>query len=129
MFVLRQSINFEILCLKLIEYIMRKICIIILSLFILQKANAQNVKLGIKGGLSIPNLRAPDNGSFSSGYKSVSGPHFGLLSEYIITDMFSVQAEFNYSTQGGRKEGPQRIRTKDLAPYLPSGLSIPDSIP
>jgi len=108
---------------------MRKICIFILSLFILHQTKAQNLKLGIKGGLSIPNLRAPGNGSFSSGYKSVSGPHFGLLSEYTISDRFSIQAEFNYSTQGGRKEGPQRIRTRDLKPYLPSGFSIPDSIP
>ncbi len=83
---------------------------------------------GIKGGISIPQLRAPsgDNSSYSSGFQTVVGPQAGLVGEFRFNALFSIQAEFNYSTQGGDKKGEQRIRTSDFGAYIPSGVNLPD---
>lgn len=85
---------------------------------------------GIKGGISIPKLRAPSdgNGSYSNGFHTVVGPQFGVLAEYRFNSFFSLQTEFNYSTQGGEKNGDQRIRTKDFNAYIPTGANLPDYI-
>ncbi len=93
----------------------------------LHSLNAQQWKVGFKAGVSLPNLRASssDDGSFSSGYKSLAGLQAGIMAEYIINDKFSVQTELNYSTQGGEKNGDQRLRTAGFESYFPTGTTIP----
>ena len=79
---------------------------------------------GIKGGASVPKLRAPSssNSSYSDGFQTVVGPQAGLIAEYRFNSLFSIQTEFNYSTQGGEKSGDQRIRTSDFKAYIPAGV-------
>ncbi len=83
---------------------------------------------GIKGGISIPKLRAPSdaNASYSNGFSTIIGPQLGVLAEYRFSPLFSLQTEFNYSSQGGEKKGDQRIVTKDFKAYIPAGVSLPD---
>lgn len=109
---------------------MKKLFLLLLATGILQlQSIAQHGWLGgIKAGISIPKLRAPSdgNGSYSNGFQTVVGPQAGVLAEYRLNSLFSLQTEFNYSTQGGEKNGDQRIRTKDFKAYIPSGISLPD---
>lgn len=83
---------------------------------------------GIKGGVSVPKLRAPSSSSssYSDGFQTVVGPQAGLIAEYRINSLFSIQTEFNYSTQGGEKSGDQRIRTSDFKAYIPAGFNLPE---
>lgn len=63
--------------------------------------------LGAKAGISIPNLRAPTNDPVSKGWSSNLGPYLGLVTAYTLNTRYAIQAEFNYSTQGGKKFGKQ----------------------
>jgi hypothetical protein len=87
----------------------------------------QRWSVGAKGGISIPNLRAPKNDvGFNGGYKSVIGPQAGILVEYWLNKDWSVQSGLNYSTQGGIKEGDQRVSKSVIEAYLGSSYSLPD---
>ncbi len=76
-------------------------------------ANAQ-MYAGLKGGISIPNLTAGGGNPVSSGWSSRLGPYFGAVGEYQLSTLFSIQAELNYSSQGGKKDGKQAIATSDF---------------
>ncbi len=83
---------------------------------------------GIKGGISIPSLRAPKGmgSTYSQGFQTVVGPQFGIVGEYRFNNFFSLQTELNYSTQGGEKNGEQRIQTSDFRAYIPAGVNLPN---
>jgi hypothetical protein len=94
-----------------------------LAFFGLQ-ANAQQIDLGARGGISIPNLSAggSDNNPLNTGYKSRQGPEFGIFGEYHFSKLFSVEAMINYSGQGGKKEGLQAIPVPaEAAQAVPPG--------
>ena len=93
------------------------ICIALPAFVIAQSKFA----IGAKAGISIPNLRAPTNDPVSKGWSSNLGPYLGVVSSYDINERFSIQAEFNYSTQGGKKYGKQVLPN-----FLSSGAS-PDT--
>ena len=88
-----------------------------------QSGFAQNWQPGLKGGLSLPNLTAAGGASdVSKGYKTISGPDFALFADYRFSEKFSLEADLEWSTQGGQKSGLQTIPAiPDLAPYFPPG--------
>jgi hypothetical protein len=79
-----------------------------LLIFGCMQANAQ-IDLGVRGGISIPNLTAGGSvkNPLNSGYSSRLGPDFGIFGEYHVTKLFSVEAMVDYSSQGGKKTGLQ----------------------
>jgi hypothetical protein len=81
-------------------------------------AFSDEVKLGVHGGLSIPNIRGSQDDPFSRGFTSRQGPFFGIFLETNIAPHFSLVAEINYTSQGGLRKGLQPI-TMDLPPGLP----------
>ena len=84
-------------------------------------ARAQNVALGIQGGISIPNLTAGSSGStpLSTGYSSRLGPDFGINAELKVSGLFSIQPQLEYSSQGGKKDGFQALPNPQPPPtYL-----------
>lgn len=86
--------------------------------------NAQNFALGVKGGMSIPNLTAGSGNQnpINTGYSSRLGPDFGIFAEYKFSKLFSVQPMVEYSSQGGKKNGMQAFTTPaELAPVFPEG--------
>jgi hypothetical protein len=95
----------------------------ILSFFSTSTVLAQNWQFGIKGGLSLPNLSSAGGASdVSKGYKTISGPDFALFADYKLSQKFSLEADLEWSTQGGQKSGPQTIPAiPDLAQYFPPG--------
>lgn len=81
-------------------------------------AKAQNIAIGVRGGISIPNLSAggSEQNPLNSGYSSRQGPDFGLFADFKIGDLFSIEALIQYSSQGGKKDGFQALTTPpDLA--------------
>ncbi len=89
--------------------------------------SAQEWRLGLKAGLSIPKLRAgSDDEAFSSGYRTLTGPQAGILAEYRFNNLFSIQTEVNYSAQGGKKSGKQKVRTSVFAAMVPVGITLPE---
>jgi hypothetical protein len=54
----------------------------------------------------------------SEGYSSVVTPNFGVVTDYFFTAHVALQAELNYSVQGGQRDGLQPI-TQAL-PGLPA---------
>jgi len=84
---------------------------------------AQNFTLGVKGGISIPNLTAGGNQNpINTGYSSRLGPEASIFGEYKFSSLFSLQAAVQYSSQGGKKDGMQALTTPDaFAAMFPAG--------
>ncbi len=97
----------------------------IFSLFANFEGISQNIKLGIKGGLSLPNLSSSGGSDVSKGYKTISGPDLGLVTDYSLTKKWSIETGFEFSTQGGQKSGLQTIpASPELAQYFPQGSNV-----
>lgn len=84
--------------------------------------------LGIKGGVSIPNLTAGNGSPVSSGYSSILGPYFGLFAERAFhkDSRWSLQVELDYSIQGGKKNGVQAVPTAPFQAMVPPGTPLPE---
>jgi hypothetical protein len=96
---------------------------VILFTVIATTSNAQ-IALGIRGGVSVPNLTSggSEQNPLNTGYSSRLGPEFGILAEFKISDLFSIQPMAEYSSQGGKKDGFQAFPTPAAAiPYFPPG--------
>jgi hypothetical protein len=77
------------------------------------QASAQNFGIGIRGGLSIPNLSAGSGNQnpLNTGYSSRLGPDAGIFGEFKFSSLFSLQVMAEYSSQGGKKDGLQAFTT------------------
>jgi Outer membrane protein beta-barrel domain len=92
------------------------------SFFAIENNQAQKIQLGLKGGLSLPNLTSSGGSDVSKGYKTISGPDFALVADYKLSNKFSIETSLEWSTQGGRKSGLQTIpASPELAQYFPPG--------
>lgn len=93
---------------------------VLISLFLIgiKTAGAQ-VRVGIHGGLSVPDLSGGNN-IISEGYTSRLAPNFGITAEFGITNIFSIEPQVNFDGQGGQRNGVQPITSTSLPP-LPSG--------
>jgi hypothetical protein len=96
-----------------------------LVLFFIVNSNvcAQAWQIGAKGGLSLPNLTSAGGASdVSKGYKTISGPDFAVFGSYNLSEKVSLEADLEWSTQGGQKTGLQTIPAiPDLAQFFPPG--------
>ncbi len=92
-----------------------------LSIFFLtlQTSHAQ-VRIGIQGGLSVPDLSGGNN-EISQGYTSRRAPDFGITAEFGVTSGFSIEPQINFDGQGGQRNGMQPVTD------LPPGFQAPPS--
>jgi len=76
---------------------------------------AQDLSLGIRGGISIPNLTAGSGNQnpLNTGYSSRLGPEAAVFAEIRFSGLFSLQPMLEYSAQGGKKDGFQAFTTPD----------------
>lgn len=87
--------------------------LLFLSLCASSPAVAQNnnypYSVGIKGGISIPNLSSSkdDQNVWNKDYTSRLGPYFGVQFEWQLARHFSLQAELDYVGEGGKRNGIQ----------------------
>ena len=93
------------------------------------KVNAQDVALGIRGGISIPNLSAGSGNEnpLNTGYSSRFGPDAGIFAEFKFSSLFSLEPVIEYSSQGGKKDGLQAFPTPAAiaAGYTAAGYPSP----
>lgn len=85
---------------------------------------AQNISIGVRGGISIPNLTAggSESNPLNTGYKSRLGGDAAIFAQFHLTPVFSIQPMIEYSSQGGKKEGMQAFPTpSEYAPMFPQG--------
>jgi len=83
---------------------------------------SQQVLLGVKGGIGIPDLK---NGGTpqSEGFSSRKAPNFGAFIEYHFDSNFSLLGEILYAGQGGQRNGMQPLYAYNL-----TGLPIPPDL-
>jgi hypothetical protein len=84
---------------------------------------ADQVWIGLHGGLSIPNLRGGDT-EYSQGYTSREGPFFGFYAGLRLQPHFFLRCEVNYSSQGGKREGMQPVIIDLPGLELPADLML-----
>lgn len=80
---------------------MKKAIFLLLALLALITAKAQQVHLGIKGGVNISNLHFNNNTSTDSKV----GVHFGLLAHIHASKTWALQPELLYSLEGAKAKG------------------------
>ncbi len=100
--------------------------LIILTLTVLAfTVNAQDVSLGVRGGLSIPNLSSGNSDNpLNSGYSSRVGGDAGIFLDFKISNLFSLQPMLEYSQQGGKKNGFQAFPTPpQVVAQYPAGYA------
>jgi len=100
---------------------MKKILLSVVILCATYLAYGQSVDIGIKGGISIPNLSASgaETNPLNEGYSSRVGPDFALFADIKFSKLFSIQPGIEYSSQGGKKNGFQAFPfPEELAPML-----------
>ena len=71
--------------------------------------NAQSIKLGIDGGISIPQLKSSGSNPISQGYTSREAAVFGVFADFQIKNNFSIKTFINYAGQGGKRDGMQPV--------------------
>ncbi len=104
------------------EYVMKKLLFIIsiFSILILVSQTSQaQIRLGIQGGLSVPELSGGNN-VISQGYTSRLAPNFGITADIPVAGNFSIEPQVNFDGQGGQRNGLQPITSTSL-PSLPGG--------
>lgn len=83
--------------------------------FITTTPYAQSLLVGVKGGLSIPELKGGGTPQ-SEGYSSRLAPNFGAFINYQINSTIFLQGEVLFSGQGGKRNGIQAV---DNVPDIP----------
>jgi len=83
------------------------------------KVYSQPVTIGVKGGISIPELKGGGTPQ-SEGYSSRLAPNFGAYINYELNSVLFLQAEVLFSGQGGKRNGMQAINNVPNLPIPPS---------
>ncbi|MCQ6961574.1 outer membrane beta-barrel protein [Mucilaginibacter aquariorum] len=103
---------------------MKKLIGLFVIVFCSGLVRGQVVAIGIRGGISIPNLTAGsgDANPINTGYSSRLGTEAALFAEWKSTERFSVEAMIEYSAQGGKKNGLQALNTPpEIVAMYPAG--------
>lgn len=102
--------------------------LILMVIFPVEFLQAQGLTLGVRGGISIPNLTTGGSKSnpLNEGYSSRFGPDAAIFGEYEMSPLFSIGAMVEYSSQGGKKNGFQAMTVPDVfIPMFPAGQVPP----
>ncbi len=92
------------------------------SVFVAGQSDEREVYVGVKGGVSVPNLVGGGDEEITRDYKSRFTYQFGGFAEFGVTKRFSIQPEVNYAPQGGKRDGIQPITSAIPGlPPLPPG--------
>jgi len=97
----------------------------ILIVLITGQLSFSQIKIGAKVGYSMGSLVDGSDNIYTDGFESVSGIDAGLLAEFSISELFSIQTELNYVSRGGERIGFQPVPVEPLDQLLKdNGFSI-----
>jgi Outer membrane protein beta-barrel domain len=86
------------------------------------QTNEKEVHVGVKAGISLPNIVGGGGQEITRDYKSRLAPNFGGYVEWGVKRRFSVVTEVDYAPQGGKRNGVQPITSPIPGlPPLPAG--------
>lgn len=85
-------------------------------------AYSQTVNVGIRGGLSIPNIVSGGDNPLSKGYSSRIAGEGGIFAELGINNYVSFRLGVEYSGQGGRRDGIQAILSEQVMAGITAGM-------
>ncbi|MCU0329154.1 MAG: PorT family protein [Chitinophagales bacterium] len=80
-------------------------------------------QIGIKTGVSIPNLSDNSGNIWSDNYTSTSGYNIGLTYEYHVSSLFSIYSELYYIKNGGKRTGDQPFTLPTIALSMFPGVT------
>lgn len=92
---------------------------------VVDQETSNPIKIGLKGGLSLPSLSDNSNNIYTEGFKSYVSFETGIFAEYGFSDLLSLQVEINYTIKGGKRSGLQPIPEAQLEGQLPPDAPIP----
>ena len=93
---------------------MKKRSILFVLLFVGFFSNAQNISFGFKGGLNLASVY----GDNSDKTEMRIGVHLGVMSEFKLTNKFSIQPELVYSQQGVNQDVFFTLLQDTVAPEI-----------
>lgn len=82
---------------------------------------ANPIKIGVKGGISLPKLTADTDNIYSRDFKSFTAFEAGVFANYGFSELLSLQVELNYTIKGGERKGNQPVP----AAQLPASIMLP----
>ena len=88
------------------------------------RAGAQQVAVGIRGGIGMASLSGGDGNvnPLVVDYETRLAPGAGIFAEFKFSDLFSLQPTIEYSSQGGMRDGLQAFATPGgIAQTFPPG--------
>jgi opacity protein-like surface antigen len=111
---------------------MRKsyLILVALSVLMISGVRAQEVAIGVKGGLTVPNITPGGTKTpLSEGYKSRLAWGTGAFVEYSLCERIALQIGLEYSQQGGQKNGMQALPAAETLAGVMTGLSSNPQVP
>jgi hypothetical protein len=86
---------------------------------------AQDVKFGLRAGLSLPNITAGGTKTpISEGYSSRLASGMGIFTELDLKKRWSIRWGVEYSGQGGKKDGMQAMPTMRVFTEMASAMGM-----
>jgi hypothetical protein len=102
---------------------MKKIRLLVAGLFLFSLCGySQTVSLGIRGGLSIPNIVAGGDNPLSKGYSSRIAEDGGIFAELGINNYVAFRLGIEYSGQGGKRNGIQAMPAEQIMSGITAGM-------
>ena len=92
---------------------------------VVEQEQSNPIKIGIKGGLSLPSLSDNSNNIYTEDFKSYVSFETGVFASYGFSDLLALQVEINYTVKGGERSGFQPIPAAQLEGQLPPDAPIP----
>ncbi|KAA6342972.1 hypothetical protein EZS27_009316 [termite gut metagenome] len=102
---------------------MKRILVLALSLLSLY-GYSQTVNVGVRGGLSIPNVVGGGDNPLSKGYSSRFAGTGGVFAELGMNDLLSLRLGIEYSGQGGNRNGVQAMSSNQLMASMAGMLAV-----
>jgi hypothetical protein len=95
---------------------MKKLLMLFLSLSMLSSYcySQKKVDIGLRGGMSVPNIISGSDNPLSKGYTSRFAGGGGLFTELGLNDVFSVRFGVEYTGQGGKRNGMQAMSSNQV---------------
>ena len=91
--------------------------LLLIAFFLLSEVSYAQVKIGAKVGYSVGRITDNSDNIYTEDYKSTSGVDFGIMFEFPVSDLFSLQTEILYTQRGGDRTGMQPIPTAALEDF------------